>query len=147
LSAVAAPWNSGGETVSEEGFTMAVRLDHLILMVNDLERSIDFYTRILGFIAEAPRPPFSTLRVSPDCVLQLAPWGTKGGNHLAFAMTREEFDGTFRRVRDAGIPYGDAFDAADNMRGPGIADGAGGATRSLYVFDPSKHLIEVMYYE
>jgi hypothetical protein len=42
--------------------------------------------------------------------------------------------------------YGHAFDAADDMRGPGTADGAGGATRSLYVFDPSKHLIEILYY-
>lgn len=126
---------------------MAIRLDHLILMVNDLEQSLDFYTRILGFRAEAPRPPFSVVRVSPELILQLAPWGTKGGDHLAFAMTREEADGIFRRVRDADIPYGDAFDAVGNMRGPGTADGAGGATRSLYVFDPSKHLIEVMYYE
>jgi catechol 2,3-dioxygenase-like lactoylglutathione lyase family enzyme len=126
---------------------MAIRLDHLILMVNDLEQTMDFYTRILGFTAEPPRPPFSVVRVSPELIIQLAPWGTKGGDHLAFAMTREEVDGIFRRVRDAAIPYGDAFDAVGNMRGPGTADGAGGATRSLYVFDPSKHLIEVMYYE
>jgi catechol 2,3-dioxygenase-like lactoylglutathione lyase family enzyme len=138
---------SAGATGRKEDFGMAVRLDHLILMVNDLEQSLHFYSRILGFAAEAPRPPFSVVRVAPDCVLQLAPWGTKGGDHLAFAMTRAEFDATFRRVRDAGIPYGDAFDAADNMRGPGTADGAVGTTRSLYVFDPSKHLIEVMYYE
>ncbi len=126
---------------------MAIRLDHLILVVNDLEQSLDFYTRVLGFTADAPRPPFSVVRVSPDLILQLAPWGTKGGDHLAFAMTRDEVDGVLRRVRDAGIPYGDAFDAVGNMRGPGTADGAHGTTRSLYVFDPSKHLIEVMYYE
>jgi catechol 2,3-dioxygenase-like lactoylglutathione lyase family enzyme len=132
---------------AEEESAMAIRLDHLILMVNDLDESIDFYTRILGFTAEAPRPPFATVRVSPDFVLQLAPWGTKGGDHLAFAMTREEADGVYRRVREAGIPYGDAFDGVGNMRGPGTADGAHGATRSLYVDDPSKHLIEVIHYE
>lgn len=125
---------------------MAIRLDHVILMVNDLERSLDFYTRVLGFGLEQPRPPFSVVRVAADCVLQLAPWGTAGGEHLAFAMSREEFDAAFRRIREAGVAYGDAFDAADNMRGPGTADGAGGTTRSLYLFDPSKHLIEMLYY-
>jgi catechol 2,3-dioxygenase-like lactoylglutathione lyase family enzyme len=126
--------------------TMPARLDHLIVMVNDPQRSLDFYARILGFAADAPRPPFSVVRVSPDFVIQLAPWGTKGGEHLAFAMSREELDAVFARVRDAGIPYGDAFDAVGNMRGPGEADGAHGVTRSLYFFDPNEHLIEVLCY-
>jgi hypothetical protein len=80
-------------------------------------------------------------------VIQLAPWGTKGGEHLAFALTRDEFEQVFRRVRAAAIEYGDAFDAVGNMRGPGRADGARGATHSLYFFDPNRHLIEVAYYE
>ena len=28
---------------------MPVQLDHLILMVNDRQRSLDFYTEVLGF--------------------------------------------------------------------------------------------------
>ena len=123
-----------------------MQLDHLILMVNDVKASVDFYTGILGFGHDADRPPFATIRVTPDFVVQIAPWGTKGGEHLAFAMSRTEFDDVFARIRAAGIPYGDAFDAADNMRGPGVADGAKGATHSLYFFDPSKHLIEITYY-
>jgi catechol 2,3-dioxygenase-like lactoylglutathione lyase family enzyme len=122
------------------------RLDHLILMVNDQAASIDFYTRILGFTDEGPRGPFSTLRVSSDCVIQLAPWGTAGGEHLAFAMTQEELDAVFEHVRSAGLPYGDAFDGVGNMRGPGESDGAHGASRSVYFFDPSKHLIEILAY-
>jgi catechol 2,3-dioxygenase-like lactoylglutathione lyase family enzyme len=125
---------------------MPAQLDHLILMVNDPQASADFYTRILGFTADGERPPFRVMRVSRDFVIQLAPWGTKGGEHLAFAMSRDEVDAVLRRVREAGIAYGDAFDAVGNMRGPGEADGAGGATRSLYFFDPNQHLIEVLYY-
>ena len=125
---------------------MAVHLDHLILMVNDQAASIEFYTGILGFTDEGMRGPFAVLRVNPDCVMQLAPWGTKGGEHLAFAMTRAELDAVFGRVRSAGIPHGDAFDAVGNMRGPGVADGAKGATQSLYFFDPNKHLIEILAY-
>jgi catechol 2,3-dioxygenase-like lactoylglutathione lyase family enzyme len=125
---------------------MPANLDHIILMVNDREKSVEFYTRILGFVHEGERGPFSVVRPTPDFVLQLAPWGTKGGEHLAFAMSRGEFEETFARVRDAGLEYGDAFDAVGNMRGPGEAEGAKGATRSLYFFDPSRHLVEIMYY-
>ena len=125
---------------------MPAQLDHLILMVNDPRVSTEFYTRILGFADDGERPPFRVLRVAPGFVIQLAPWGTKGGEHLAFAMSRDEVDAVLGRVREAGIPYGDAFDAVGNMRGPGDADGAGGATRSLYFFDPNGHLIEVLYY-
>ena len=126
---------------------MTARLDHLILMVNDQQRSVEFYTRVLGFAHEGQRPPFEVIRVTPDLVIQLAPWGTKGGEHLAFAMSPDEFAATFRRVREAGIAYGDAFDAVGNMRGPGASDGARGATKSVYFFDPSQHLIEIACYE
>jgi catechol 2,3-dioxygenase-like lactoylglutathione lyase family enzyme len=125
---------------------MPAQLDHLILMVNDVEKSLAFYTRILGFTHDGERPPFAVVRVTPDFVLQLAPWGTKGGEHLAFSMTRDEFEAVFRRVREGGIPYGDAFDGVGNMRGPGDASGAHGASRSVYFFDPSQHLIEITYY-
>src|SRR5262250_728643 len=116
---------------------MSVRLDHLILPVNDQKQSLAFYAGILGLEHEADRPPFATVRVTPDLVLQLAPWGTGGGEHLAFAMDRRNFEAVFRRVREAGIEYGDAFDSVGNMRGPGRADGARGPTKSVYFFDPS----------
>jgi catechol 2,3-dioxygenase-like lactoylglutathione lyase family enzyme len=125
---------------------MGAQLDHLILAVNDRQRSLEFYTGILGFRYEGERPPFAVVRVTPDFVLQLAPWGTNGGEHLAFAMTRPELDQVFARVRDAGIAYGDAFDAVGNLRGPGQAEGAHGPSTSLYFFDPNEHLIEVMCY-
>jgi catechol 2,3-dioxygenase-like lactoylglutathione lyase family enzyme len=126
---------------------MTTKLDHLILSVNDLDASVQFYTEILGFRDEGEREPFRLIRIAPDCLIQLAPWTTPGGKHLAFAMTREEFDAAFQRLRDAAIPYGDAFDAAANMSGPGVADGALGPTTSLYCMDPNQHLIEILHYE
>jgi catechol 2,3-dioxygenase-like lactoylglutathione lyase family enzyme len=126
---------------------MPTRLDHMILLVNDAEKSVEFYTRILGFTDEGQRGPFTMLRVAPDFILQLAPWSTSGGEHLAFSMSRAEFDVVFDRVRAGGIAYGDTFETVGNMRGPGVADGARGETRSLYFFDPSKHLIEIAYYD
>jgi catechol 2,3-dioxygenase-like lactoylglutathione lyase family enzyme len=124
-----------------------MQLDHLILMVNDRQKSIEFYTRILGLAYEGEREPFSVIRVTPDMTLQLAPWGTKGGEHLAFAMPRAEFDEVFARIRDAGIEYGDSFHSVGNMRGPGDEPGAKGPGKAIYLFDPNKHLIEIRHYD
>jgi len=96
-----------------------LQLDHIILGSDDVKRSIEFYTGILGLTYEGPREPFEVIRVTPHFVIQLAPWGTKGGEHLAFSMTRAEFEATFARLRDAGIEYGDSFHTVGNLRGPG----------------------------
>ena len=124
-----------------------MQLDHIILAVNDVKKSIEFYTAILGLKHDGEREPFTVIRVTPHFTLQLAPWGTKGGEHLAFSMTRGEFDATFARIKAAGLEYGDSFHAVGNMRGPGEEGGAEGMGAALYFFDPSKHLIEIRHYE
>ena len=123
-----------------------MQLDHLILPVAQLDASVSFFTSILSCTYEGVRGPFSVIRVNPDLTLQLAPWGTEGGVHLAFALPRQEFDAAFARVKAAGIPYGDAFHTVGNMRGPGDEDGARGPGRAVYFFDPNKHLIEIRHY-
>ena len=126
---------------------MAIQLDHMILAVNDRAKSIEFYVGILGLKYEGDREPFSIIRVTPEFTLQIAEWGTKGGEHLAFAMSRDEFEKVFRGVRESKIEYGDNFHSVGNMRGPGDETGARGPGKSLYFFDPSKHLIEIRHYE
>ena len=126
---------------------MAIALDHIILRVSDREESVRFYTRVLGFGYAGEQEPFSVIRVTPELSILLAPWGTEGGQHLAFAMTRDEFEAAFRRIREAGIDYGDSFHSVGNMKGPGKAEGTRGPSSSLYFFDPSKHLLELTYYE
>jgi len=126
---------------------MAIELDHIILAVNDVAQTVAFYERILGFGSEGQDGPFTVLRVAPDFTLQLAPWGTKGGEHLAFSMTRAEFDAVFQRLRDERIPFGDSFHAVGNDRGPGVESGARGPGETVYFFDPSKHLLEIRHYE
>lgn len=124
-----------------------MQLDHLILTVNDRNASVAFYTDVLHFAFEGETGPFAVIRVNDDLTLQLAPWGTAGGEHLAFAMSRAEFDAAFARVRAAGIEYGDSFHEVGNMRGPGREAGARGDAPSLYFFDPSRHLIEIRHYD
>jgi catechol 2,3-dioxygenase-like lactoylglutathione lyase family enzyme len=122
-------------------------LDHLILKVNDVEASMAFYTDVMGFGDDGTDGPFRVIRVSPETTMQLAPWGTQGGEHLAFALAPAEFDATFGRIRDAGVPYGDSFHDVGNMAGPGHELGARGGGPTVYLFDPSQHLIEIRHYE
>ena len=122
-------------------------LDHLILRVNDAEESSGFCTEILGLTDEGKREPFRVVRVTADFTIQLAPWGTKGGEHLAFSMSRADFEGVFRRVREAGIEFGDSFHSVGNGKGPGEEVGARGPGASLYFLDPNRHLIEIRHYE
>ena len=125
---------------------MSPRLDHLILHVNSIPESVAFYTQVLEFEHLGERPPFAVLRVSPDLVIQLAPWRTGGGEHLAFALPRAAFDRIFQRTKDRGIPYGDRFDGVGNLRGPAEEEGARGVGQAVYFFDPNQHLIEIRYY-
>ena len=124
-----------------------MQLDHLILQVNDIDESIRFYTEILGLTHEGQDEPFTVIRVTPDLTVLLAPWGTEGGQHLAFALPKPEFDAAFDRVKAAGIEFGDRFHSVGNMQGPGDESGSRGPGKAVYVFDPSKHLIEIRYYE
>lgn len=126
---------------------MGVEIDHLILPVNDAAESVRFYTDVLGFRDDGDQPPFSVVRVSDGFTLQLAPWGTDGNVHLAFAMARGEFDAAFARIREHGVAFGDTFHDAANGRGPGDEPGARGAGKAIYLLDPNRHLIELRYYD
>ena len=122
-------------------------IDHLILNVNDVPASVDFYVKVLGFELEGEDGPFTVIRVNEEFTLQLAPWGTGGNEHLAFALSREAFDNAFARVKEKGIPYGDSYHSVGNNLGPGVESGARGPAPTLYMNDPNNHLIEIRTYE
>jgi len=126
---------------------MAAHIDHLILNVNDTSESAAFYARVLGFPCEGTDGPFTIVRVNETFTMQLAQWSTKGGEHLAFALSRAEFDAVLERLRSGGIAFGDAFDTVGTQKGPGNELGARGPGPTIYFFDPNKHLIEIRHYE
>ena len=118
-----------------------VQLDHLILSVNDIDESVRFYTEILGLTHEGQREPFTVIRVTPDLTLQLAPWGSGGGEHLAFAPP-----GPTSMRRSSGSRLRASSTATRSTRsatyGPGHP-----RPWAIVMFDPSKHLIEIRHYD
>jgi catechol 2,3-dioxygenase-like lactoylglutathione lyase family enzyme len=122
-------------------------IDHLILNVNEVSASVDFYVNVLGFELEGEDGPFTVIRVNEDFTLQLAPGGTGGNEHLAFALSREAFDEAFARVKEKGIPFGDSYHSVGNNSGPGVESGARGPAPTLYMNDPNNHLIEIRTYD
>ena len=122
---------------------MAIELDHLILPVADVERSVRFYHRVFGFTYE----PVALARVTPSLVLQFIPRAPQISQHLAFSMSRAEFARIVERLKAADIPYGDNFDTVGNGNGPGKAHGSKKNGNSIYFEDPDKHMLEIMFYD
>jgi len=122
-------------------------LDHIILKVNDLDVSVDFYTKIMGFTNDGVDGPFTIIRTGQEFQMQIAPWGTPGFEHYAFSVSNEEFEQIFDRVKAAGIDYGPTFDSVGSNTGPGIETGALGDAPTVYFNDPNKHLIEIRTYD
>ena len=125
---------------------MAV-LDHLIVRVNDLEASVAFFVDIMGFEYGGREGPFAVIRIADNQQLQLAPWGTEGDEHYAFAVEAGQFQAISDRVQSTGIPYGPSFHEVGTNVGPGSEVGARGEAPTLYFSDPNGHLIEIRCYE
>jgi catechol 2,3-dioxygenase-like lactoylglutathione lyase family enzyme len=86
------------------------------------------------------------LILAVNCIL-ISEDGTQGGDHLAFALSKPEFEAAFARLQAAGVAYGDRYDSVGSMRGPGRESGARGMGNAVYFFDPNRHLIEIRHYE
>lgn len=122
-------------------------IDHLILKVNDVARSAAFYEEVLGFTNEGQDGPFTVLRVGPTFQLQLAPYGTAGMEHYAFALSRTDFDATLEKLKAKSIPYGPRFDSVGKSEDIGEESGAMGMAPTVYFNDPDNNLLEVRTYE
>lgn len=120
-------------------------LDHLVLRVQDVERSLAFYSGVLGLegvhINEWRRGEtlFPSVRVSPDVIIDLlaAPsehTGNENVDHFCLVVAPNDWDA----VVAAGT-----FEVVD---GPATRSGAQGDGESLYVRDPDRNVVELRYY-
>lgn len=119
-----------------------VELDHLVLNVADVERSLAFCTGPLGLEPErvdewrAGEVPFPSVRITDRTIIDLMskPRGESNVDHICLVV--EPLD--WQEVIDAGT-----FTVLD---GPVGRWGARGRATSVYVADPDGNTVELRWY-
>ncbi len=126
---------------------MRVRsLDHFVLRVRDLDRSLAFYRGLLGLPVEGldeckqGSRPFVSIRIG-ESLLDLVPDPTfdpasaDEGPFLHFCVTLEDLPGAIRVLREAGVRF-----LHDE---PVARGGARGVGLSIYAQDPDGYVVEL----
>lgn len=121
----------------------ALGLDHIVLVVADVERTLDWYGRHAGLSPvrvdewRAGEAPFPSLRVDEGTIIDLVPGLEAGGrghlDHLCLVVSRGDLDAL---AADPELEVGE--------RGPRF--GARGTGESIYVRDPDGLTVEFRAY-
>ena len=121
---------------------MLAAIDHIVLATADLERCLDFYTRVLGMSLErygggriALTFGAHKLNVHPPGFVASirARVPTPGSLDLCFLADRPITD-VVAKLESCGVAI---------EEGPVVRTGARGAIRSVYVRDPDGNLVEI----
>ncbi|MBV7483281.1 VOC family protein [Bordetella sp. BOR01] len=123
-------------------------LDHVVLRVRDLARSVDFYTKVLGCSIKKKNDKYAMIHLSAggsmiDLVDVQGPLGAAGGeapgkdrrNLDHFCLRVDPFDET--AILDHLLAFGITTDKAV------MRYGAEGDGLSIYCFDPDGNQIEL----
>ncbi|QNP66979.1 VOC family protein [Streptomyces genisteinicus] len=116
--------------------------DHVVLNVEDVERSLAFYCGPLGLEPvrvdewRAGEVPFPSVRISPTAIIDLfhRPRGTSNVDHICLVVDPLDW----QEVIDSG-----RFTVLD---GPVGRFGARGDAQSVYVEDPDGNTVELRWY-
>lgn len=114
-------------------------LNHLIVHARDKDASAEFLAGILGIEAGPQWGPFRPVQTSNGVTLDFIGTPRPSITHYAFLVDDAEFDASFARIREAGIPYY----AHPNKSGPGEINHLYGG-RGVYFEDPDGHMLELI---
>jgi catechol 2,3-dioxygenase-like lactoylglutathione lyase family enzyme len=130
-------------------------LDHIVLNVADIDRSLRFYTEVLGLQAErvpeftAGQVGFPSVRINRHTIIDLFPirsvgdaraeGGKKEGNlnHFCLVVGQEDFSGLVDYLTQRGVGI---------CAGPVSRWGARGRATSVYFLDPDGNEVEIRCY-
>jgi glyoxylase I family protein len=131
------------------------QMDHIVLNVSDIDRSLHFYAHVLGLTAErvddykSGKVGFPSVRINDHTIIDLFPperqeqpaGGGRAGNlnHLCLATENEDQD------MDAIVTYLNGHGIGVET-GPIRRWGARGNGTSVYFRDPDNNLVEVRTY-
>ena len=119
---------------------MSVQLNHTIVACRDQQRSAAFFTEILGLPPATRFGHFLVVQADNSVSLDFSETSEEiKAQHYAFLVGEEEFDASFGRIKERGVPYwadpGQTQRQAINRRDGG---------RGLYFADPDGHLLEII---
>lgn len=134
---------------------MKIDLDHIALNVVDVDRSVEFYRTIFGFLIErldefkSGQVPFPSARINETTLIDLFPpkmWDDGEGsdgkhnnlNHFCLALDHLDWQALRERLTERGIEI---------YKDKTINFGAKGDGISMYFRDPDGNEIEARYYE
>jgi catechol 2,3-dioxygenase-like lactoylglutathione lyase family enzyme len=119
------------------------RIDHLNLTVADIERSVEFYRRVLGMRAETVGEGRAALFFGEQKIHLDAAGGamaTAGEKrlpaHICF-VTEASVGEVMAHLEECGVPV---------RMGPGPRAGAIGTIQSVYIDDPDQNSVEISSY-
>jgi catechol 2,3-dioxygenase-like lactoylglutathione lyase family enzyme len=130
-------------------------LDHIVLNIGDIDRSLKFYTEVLGLRGErvaefrAGKVGFPSVRVNNATIIDLFPRPNAAAsdvpdskadrnlNHFCLVVEPEDFAGIVEYLNERGVSVN---------RGPISRWGARGQATSVYFFDPDGNEIEIRCY-
>ncbi|MGH7115384.1 MAG: VOC family protein [Stellaceae bacterium] len=119
------------------------RIDHLNLTVADIDRSMEFYRRVLGMTGETIGEGRAALYFGQQKIHLDAAGGVmaiSGGKrlpaHICF-VTEAPVGEVMAHLQECGVPV---------RMGPGPRAGAIGTIQSVYIDDPDRNSIEISSY-
>jgi len=120
-------------------------LDHIVLSVTDVERSLAFYRDVLGLPAERVelwregKVGFPSLRVNGATIIDLQRHERTGENLNHFCLVSAgTIDGVVGELRGHGVEI---------EGGPRNLSGARGNADGVYIRDPDGNMVEIRCYE
>ncbi len=125
-------------------------LDHIVLNVRDIERSLAFYIDVLGLEGERleefrqGKVGFPSVRISETCLIDLMTADEDASGkvrtnlaHYCLVAENLDFEKLSGDLGQAGVTV---------LRGPVSRWGARGEARSVYILDPDENEIEIRSY-
>ena len=130
-------------------------LDHIVLNVKDIDRSLAFYTQVLGLGAErvdefrAGKIGFPSVRINEHTIIDLSVSKEPGAlpksegktlgnlNHFCLVVDQEDFTGIVDYLKAHSVPI---------VQGPISRWGARGRATSVYFLDPDGNEVEIHCY-
>ena len=124
-------------------------LDHIVLNVADVERSLEFYERVLGLSAERvdawrrKEVGFPSVRINASTIIDLLKADASDGGrslnlaHFCLVTDSPTLDEAIQALGAAGVAI---------ETGPATRSGARGNALSIYFRDPDENLIELRTY-